>query len=267
MDEVVVLGAGVGGLEVAGRMAAGARRGEYGLLLVDDEDAFAWEQVLPAPEAEAVTRRVGRPSLSTWCAARGVRFLRDVVVAAGWRQHALRTVGDRHLPWTQLVLARGEVPCAEELAALIIGPVVAKPGEPALRPVQAPACPLPPDVTRVPEVDATLCLRADADAWAVGGPTVDPRTTADMGRCVARNVQRALAHRVARPWRPPTDALADPPGWWVTAWVARTFGLAAARAVAMELAGKTHETGEPAGSGPRAEAGARRVPVNTGADG
>ncbi|MEN9786921.1 MAG: hypothetical protein RLZZ299_2185 [Pseudomonadota bacterium] len=267
MDEVVVLGAGVGGLEVAGRLAVGARRGEYGLLLVDEEEAFAWEQILPVPEAEAVTRRVGRPSVSAWCAARGVRFLRDVVVAAGWRQHELRTVQDRRLPWSQLVFARGEVPCAEELAALVAGPADATSGQPAIRAPRAPACPLPPEVARVPDIDATLCLRADSDAWAVGGPTTDPRTTAAMGRCVARNVRRALARRVARPWRPPAAPAAEPPGWWVTAWVARTFGLAAARVVAMELASRPHERGGPAGPGPREEAGTRRVRVTAGTDG
>jgi hypothetical protein len=267
MDEVVVLGAGVGGLEVVRRLAPGARRGEYGLLLVDDEDAFTWEQLLPGPEAEAVTRRIGRPSISAWCAARGVRFLRDVVVAAGWPQHEVRTAGDRHLPWTQLVFARGEVPCAEELAARVAGPVNPAPGKPSIRPLRAPSCPLPPAATPIPELDATLCLRADSDAWAVGGPTADPRTTADMGRYVAHNVRRAILRRVARPWRAPQGTVGDPPGWWVVGWVARTFGLAAARAVAMELAARVPETGEPAGPGPGARGRTRRVPVTTGEDG
>ena len=76
---VVVVGGGFGGLEVCRRLAEANRAGRIELTLIDKENFFQFNPLLPEVATGAVeTRHIVYP-LRAFCAPRGIRFLRNKV--------------------------------------------------------------------------------------------------------------------------------------------------------------------------------------------
>ena len=120
--KVVVVGGGFGGLEVCAALTKAAKRGEIELTLVDKENFFQFNPLLPEVATGAIeTRHIVYP-LRSYCAPRKIRFLRNKVRAVDTERRLLVLHNDLTVPWDQLVIAAGSttnyfgVPGAEEHA-------------------------------------------------------------------------------------------------------------------------------------------------------
>lgn len=119
---VVVVGGGFGGLEVCRLLARKARKGLLSLTLVDKENFFQFNPLLPEVATGAVeTRHIVYP-LRSFCAPRGIRFVRNKVRTVDAEAKVLHLHNNIALPYDILVLAAGSttnyfgIPGAEEQA-------------------------------------------------------------------------------------------------------------------------------------------------------
>lgn len=104
---VVVIGGGFGGLEVCRRLAKANKRGEIQLTLIDKENFFQFNPLLPEVATGAVeTRHIVYP-LRAFCAPRKIRFLRNKVRAVDPERRVLTLHNDLEIPYDRLVIAAG----------------------------------------------------------------------------------------------------------------------------------------------------------------
>lgn len=119
---VVVIGGGFGGLEVCRVLAPHAKRGRLTLTLIDKENFFQFNPLLPEVATGAVeTRHIVYP-LRNFCAPRGVRFVRNKVRRVDAERRVLVLHNALEVPYDHLVIAAGSttnyfgIPGAAELA-------------------------------------------------------------------------------------------------------------------------------------------------------
>jgi NADH dehydrogenase len=104
---VVVIGGGFGGLEVCRRLARANTRGEIQLTLIDKENFFQFNPLLPEVATGAVeTRHIVYP-LRSFCAPRKIRFLRNKVRSVDAEARVLYLHNDLQVPYDRLVIAAG----------------------------------------------------------------------------------------------------------------------------------------------------------------
>ncbi|MDP2313786.1 MAG: FAD-dependent oxidoreductase, partial [Pseudomonadota bacterium] len=120
VPRVVVIGGGFGGLEVCRRLAHANKRGEIELTLIDKENFFQFNPLLPEVATGAVeTRHIVYP-LRAFCAPRKIRFLRNKVRSVDPHARILSLHNDLSIPYDKLVIAAGSttnffgIPGAEE---------------------------------------------------------------------------------------------------------------------------------------------------------
>ncbi|MFN7145988.1 MAG: NAD(P)/FAD-dependent oxidoreductase, partial [Myxococcota bacterium] len=107
VPRVVVIGGGFGGLEVCRRLAGANKRGEIQLTLIDKENFFQFNPLLPEVATGAVeTRHIVYP-LRSFCAPRKIRFLRNKVRAVDAEKRILKLHNDLEVPYDKLVIAAG----------------------------------------------------------------------------------------------------------------------------------------------------------------
>lgn len=107
VPRVVVIGGGFGGLEVCRRLAAANKRGQIELTLVDKENFFQFNPLLPEVATGAVeTRHIVYP-LRSFCIPRKIRFLRNKVRAVDPELRVLTLHNDLTLSYDTLVIAAG----------------------------------------------------------------------------------------------------------------------------------------------------------------
>ncbi len=104
---VVVVGGGFGGLEVCRCLAKAAKRGEISLTLVDKENFFQFNPLLPEVATGRVeTRHIVYP-LRAFCAPRGIRFLRNKLRYVDHDRKVVLLHNGLELGYDHLVLAMG----------------------------------------------------------------------------------------------------------------------------------------------------------------
>ncbi len=104
---VVVIGGGFGGLEVCRRLARANKREEIELTLIDKENFFQFNPLLPEVATGAVeTRHIVYP-LRSFCAPRKIRFLRNKVRSVDPEKRVLYLHNDLEVPYDKLVVAAG----------------------------------------------------------------------------------------------------------------------------------------------------------------
>jgi NADH dehydrogenase len=104
---VVVVGGGFGGLELCKALGRAQRRGEVQLTLVDKENFFQFNPLLPEVATGAVeTRHIVYP-LRAFCGPRGIRFLRNKVRSVDPAARELRLHNGLTLRYDHLVVAAG----------------------------------------------------------------------------------------------------------------------------------------------------------------
>lgn len=107
VPEVVVVGGGFGGLEVCKRLTRAHRRGDLRLTLVDKENFFQFNPLLPEVATGAVeTRHIVYP-LRAFCAPRGIRFVRNKLRSVDTGTRTVHLHNGLSLRYDQLVLAAG----------------------------------------------------------------------------------------------------------------------------------------------------------------
>jgi NADH dehydrogenase len=107
VPRVVVIGGGFGGLEVCRRLARANKRGEIELTLIDKENFFQFNPLLPEVATGAVeTRHIVYP-LRQFCAPRKIRFLRNKVRAVDPVARILTLHNDLSVPYDKLIIAAG----------------------------------------------------------------------------------------------------------------------------------------------------------------
>jgi NADH dehydrogenase len=107
VPRVVVVGGGFGGLEVCRRLARAARRGEIELTLIDKENFFQFNPLLPEVATGAVeTRHIVYP-LRAFCRPRKIRFLRNKIRAVDPEKKMLLLHNDLFVPYDKLIIAVG----------------------------------------------------------------------------------------------------------------------------------------------------------------
>lgn len=118
--EVVVVGGGFGGLEVCKRLARANRRGQLRLTLIDKENFFQFNPLLPDVATGAVeTRHIVYP-LRAFCVQNRVRFLRNKLRSVDEKARVLELHNGLRLSYDYLVIAAGSstnyfgIPGAEE---------------------------------------------------------------------------------------------------------------------------------------------------------
>jgi len=105
--EVVVVGGGFGGLEVCKGLARAHRDGKVRLTLVDKENFFQFNPLLPEVATGAVeTRHIVYP-LRAFCAPRGIRFLRNKVRSVDAEARVVHLHNGLSLRYDHLVMAAG----------------------------------------------------------------------------------------------------------------------------------------------------------------
>ena len=104
---VVVIGGGFGGLEVCKRLACANKRGEIALTLIDKENFFQFNPLMPEVAVGAVeTRHIVYP-LRKFCRPRRIRFLRNKVRSIDSDKRILHLHNDIDVEWDELVVAVG----------------------------------------------------------------------------------------------------------------------------------------------------------------
>lgn len=106
-QRVVVIGGGFGGLEVCKTLRRAQRQGLVQLTLVDKENFFQFNPLLPEVATGAVeTRHIVYP-LRAFCGPRGIRFVRNKVRAVDAESRTLVLHNGLSLPYDHLVIAAG----------------------------------------------------------------------------------------------------------------------------------------------------------------
>lgn len=120
--EVVVIGGGFGGLEVCKSLKRAIRKGTVRVTLVDKENFFQFNPLLPEVATGAVeTRHIVYP-LRAFCGPRGIRFLRNKVRSVDPGERRLTLHNGLSLAYDHLIIAAGastnyfNIPGAEEHA-------------------------------------------------------------------------------------------------------------------------------------------------------
>jgi NADH:ubiquinone reductase (H+-translocating) len=120
--QVVVIGGGFGGLEVCKALRREQRRGRIQLTLVDKENFFQFNPLLPEVATGAVeTRHIVYP-LREFCGTRGIRFIRNKVRAVSEATRTLELHNGLSLRYDHLIIAAGastnwfDIPGAEALS-------------------------------------------------------------------------------------------------------------------------------------------------------
>jgi NADH dehydrogenase len=104
---IVVIGGGFGGLEVCRRLAAANKRGDIELTLIDKENFFQFNPLLPEVATGAIeTRHIVYP-LRGFCTPRKIRFLRNKVRSVDPVKRELALHNDLVIPYDKLVIAAG----------------------------------------------------------------------------------------------------------------------------------------------------------------
>jgi NADH dehydrogenase len=104
---VVVVGGGFGGLEVCKALSRHARAGAMRLTLIDKENFFQFNPLLPEVATGAVeTRHIVYP-LRAFCAPRGIHFLRNKVRRVDAEARVLHLHNELEVPYDYLVVAAG----------------------------------------------------------------------------------------------------------------------------------------------------------------
>lgn len=107
IPKVVVLGGGFGGLEVCKTLQKAAKKGQIQLTLIDKENFFQFNPLLPEVATGAVeTRHIVYP-LRSFCAPRKIRFLRNKV---RWIDHEKKQIhlhNNLEIAYDYLILAMG----------------------------------------------------------------------------------------------------------------------------------------------------------------
>lgn len=104
---VVIIGGGFGGLEVCKGLRRASKRGLVRLTLIDKENFFQFNPLLPEVATGAVeTRHIVYP-LRAFCAPRGIRFLRNKVRAVDGAARRLTLHNGLTLDYDHLVVAAG----------------------------------------------------------------------------------------------------------------------------------------------------------------
>lgn len=104
---VVVLGGGFGGLEVCRALTPALRAGRVSVTLVDKENFFQFNPLLPEVATGAIeTRHIVYP-LRSFCAGRGIRFLRNKVRRVEHDRRTLVLHNGLEVPYDHLVVAAG----------------------------------------------------------------------------------------------------------------------------------------------------------------
>lgn len=118
--EVVVVGGGFGGLEVCKRLTEACRQGLLRLTLIDKENFFQFNPLLPDVATGAVeTRHIVYP-LRAFCARHRIRFLRNKLRSVNAAERVLELHNGLRLSYDYLVIAAGSstnyfgIPGAEE---------------------------------------------------------------------------------------------------------------------------------------------------------
>ncbi|MDP2307910.1 MAG: NAD(P)/FAD-dependent oxidoreductase [Pseudomonadota bacterium] len=107
VPRVVVIGGGFGGLEVCRRLARANKRGEIELTLIDKENFFQFNPLLPEVATGAVeTRHIVYP-LREFCIPRKIRFVRNKVRTVDADARVLTLHNDLSIPYDKLVIAAG----------------------------------------------------------------------------------------------------------------------------------------------------------------
>lgn len=107
VPRVVVIGGGFGGLEACKSLAGLAKRGAISLTLVDKENFFQFNPLLPEVATGAVeTRHIVYP-LRSFCAPRKIRFIRNKVRTVDAEARVLHLHNDLELPYDYLIVASG----------------------------------------------------------------------------------------------------------------------------------------------------------------
>lgn len=105
--KVVVIGGGFGGLEVCKRLARAHRRKKLSLTLVDKENFFQFNPLLPDVATGGVeTRHIVYP-LRAFCVDNGIRFLRNKVRSVDAERRVLILHNNLQLEYDYLVIAAG----------------------------------------------------------------------------------------------------------------------------------------------------------------
>jgi NADH dehydrogenase len=118
--KIVVVGGGFGGLEVCQKLAKAQKKGLVQLTLIDKENFFQFNPLLPEVATGAVeTRHIVYP-LREFCAPLKIRFLRNKLRYLDAEKKVLYLHNGIEVPYDQLVLAMGSstnffgIPGAEE---------------------------------------------------------------------------------------------------------------------------------------------------------
>ncbi len=120
VPRVVVVGGGFGGLEVCRRLQGASRRGQIHLTLIDKENFFQFNPLLPSvASGEVETRHIVYP-LRSFTGPRKIRFVRNKLRRIDTEARVLHLHNDLVVPYDHLVLAVGAatnyfgIPGAEE---------------------------------------------------------------------------------------------------------------------------------------------------------
>ena len=121
VPRVVVIGGGFGGLEVCRRLVRANKRGAIELTLVDKENFFQFNPLLPEVATGAVeTRHIVYP-LRSFCIPRKIRFFRNKVRAVDPVAKVLTLHNDLTLPYDHLVIAADANTRRELLTFVVVG--------------------------------------------------------------------------------------------------------------------------------------------------
>lgn len=107
VPHVVVIGGGFGGLEVCKRLTKAVRAGRIRLTLVDKENFFQFNPLLPEVATGAVeTRHIVYP-LRAFCGPRGIRFIRNKLRSVDVSARVLQLHNGLELAYDELIVAAG----------------------------------------------------------------------------------------------------------------------------------------------------------------
>ena len=107
VPKVVVIGGGFGGLEVCKRLSRANRRGKLQLTLIDKENFFQFNPLLPDVATGGVeTRHIVYP-LRAFCVGERIRFLRNKVREIDPERRVLHLHNNLTLEYDYLVIAAG----------------------------------------------------------------------------------------------------------------------------------------------------------------
>ncbi len=105
--QVVIIGGGFGGLEACKALAPAIRNGRLSVTLVDKENFFQFNPLLPGVATGAVeTRHIVYP-LRRVCQELGIRFVRNKVRTVDGDRRILHLHNELTLPYDRLIIAAG----------------------------------------------------------------------------------------------------------------------------------------------------------------